>query len=242
MPKKEENDLEKTLVHEDIYAYVDPIDEYISVKTGSTMDFVNDSRNGVVDQGEFIVTCKSGEVTKLVINDGNKNVEFVIGLKIGEKAKLDFRNNHFSKAGELFFSNDIIDLQDDKENIITVTLEGGEAEVEYTYEKATEVFTDITFLESINVDETKETIKKTLANGKEKFIKSTKKTYSFSINGIWNRDEIGKFIDAFRLRLVDENGNPLETLAYCVVDSKGRSSSSGGDLTYTVSGSCQKIY
>ena len=234
--------MEKTLVHEDIYAYVDPVDEYNIIKTGSHLEFLNDSRNEVVDQGEFIIICKSGHITKIVINDGYKDIEIPIDLNIGEGIKLDFRNNHFIKSDKLFFLDDIISLKDNKENVISIMTEGGDAEVSYKYKKATETSNDLMFFEGVNVDETRESIKKTLMNGTEKFIESAKKTYSFSINGIWNQDEISKFVDVFRLRLVDEEGNALETLAHCVVESKGRSSSSGGDLTYTISGSCQKIY
>lgn len=235
--------MEKTLVHEDVFVYVDPITEISDSKTAANaFTFANNALNEMADLGIFTLTVNSGSYSKVVITAGNKSSTFNVPLAAGEKMTLDFRNLHFSKGSAMYFADDIPSLVDNSNSNITVTLTGtGSATIIRKYLKAQTNNNDIWFVESLSVDTSIEQTKKTLYNGQEKTLKSEKKVHSFSINGIWSETEVSKFTEKFRLRLVDEDARKLDTLLNCTKSSIGKSSSSGGDLTYSISGSCEKI-
>lgn len=235
--------MEKTLVHEDIYAYIDPIKDKVESGKGTFIEFVNDARESVVDNGVFNITITSGSFSKLVLNDGYKDIEIIGNFSLNSFWVLDFRNMHFTKDGSLFFIEDVFDLKDNEYNVLTLEFTGtGEAEVDYMFRGLEESSSDLMYLESLSIDSSLERQKKILLTGQEKILNSEKKVHSFSINGLWNQQEIAKFTDNFRIRLVDEEGTKLETLANCYKNSVGKSSSSNGDLTYAISGSCEKIF
>lgn len=239
------NPLGPTLVHEEIYVYIDPITEVTETQTASnSFTFVNNSLEEIADLGVFDIEVLSGSYSKVVITAGNnKTSTFNIALTTGNKMKLDFRNIHFLKGAELLYAEDIPYLADNSNSNITITLTGtGSANITRKYEKAQVNNSDLWFLESVSIDTNYERPKKILLTGQEKTLKGEKKVHSFSINGIWSQDEISKFTEKFRMRLVDEEARKLNTLANCVINSSGRSSSSGGDLTYAISGSCEKIF
>jgi hypothetical protein len=235
---------ELTLVHEDIYVYVDPIAETSENKTAAnSFSFSNDSTEQVAELGVFTIDILSGSYTKLTIAAGGKTATFNTAMATGNKLVLDFRNMNFKKGSTLLFADDIPVVTDNATTTITVTLTGtGSAKVTRVYEKATTNNNDIWFVEGVSVDTSFERPKKTFLSGEEKVLKGEKKVHSFSINGIWNRAEVSKFTDKFRLRLVDIDGSKLETLASCRKESVAKSSSSNGDLTFTISGSCEKIF
>lgn len=207
--------MEKTLVHEDIYLYVDPITEISDVKTAAnSFTFINNAISEIADLGTFDIEIVSGSYTKVVINSGNKTATFNVQLTTGNKLTLNFRDFYFAKGTTLVFSDDIPVLADNANSNITITLTGtGSAKVTRKYNKAQTNNNDVWFLDSFSVDTSVERVKKTLLSGKEKNIKGEKKVHSFSINGLWNQVEISKFTNLFRIRLVDENGVKLETLA-----------------------------
>lgn len=245
-----------TLYHEDIYIYIDPVTEVTDTQTANnSFDF--DTTLQVVDLGGstdltpteqaadlgiFEIEIKAGSYKKVVISAGNKSSTFNIDLIIGDKLILDYRNLHFSKGNQLLFTDDIPVIYDNAQGNITIELTGsGVATVSRTYEYAQTNNLDLMFVESLSVDTSIERAKKVFLNNQEKTLKGEKKSHSFSINGLWSQDEISKFTDKFRLRLVDEGGNKLETLSNCRVNSDGKSSSSNGDLTFAISGSCEKL-
>lgn len=236
--------MKKTLIHEDIYVYVDPIIEITDAKTAaSSFTFVNDAIEQIADLGTFEIEILSGSYTRVVITVGDKKSTFNTTLTVGNKMNINFRDLHFIKGSTLVFTDDIPVLADNTTNNITIALTGtGSAKITRKYNKAQVNNNDIWFLESFSIDTSIEQAKKTLLTGQEKILKSEKKVHSFSINGLWSQEEISKFTNLFRLRLVDEDGVKLETLTNCVINSTGKSSSSGGDLTYTISGSCEKIF
>lgn len=233
-----------TLLHEDIYVYIDPITEATESETAAnSFSFDNDAVEQVADLGIFEIEVLSGSYSKVVITSGDKSSTITKALAIGDKLILDFRNIHFSEGGEMIFVDDIPVLDSNTSSSISIALTGtGSAKVTRKYFKAQVNNNDIWFLESVSVDTSYERPKKILLSGQEKTLKGEKKVHSFSINGIWSQDEISKFTNVFRMRLVDEEGNKLETLANCVINSSGKSSSSGGDLTYAISGSCEQIF
>lgn len=234
-----------TLVHEDIYVYVDPIievTETIKDVIGSCL-FTNEATEQIADLGIFEINFSSGNFTQLVITVGNKIATFNETFSTGNKVVLNFRDLVFTKDGALIFCDDIPTLTDNSEEEILVNLTGtGYVQITRTYKQARQSDNDVWFVESLSVDTNIEHLKKTLISGKEKTINSEKKVHSFSINGLWSQEEVSKFTDLFRIWLVDEEGVRLETLANCRVDSINRTSSSGGDLTYAISGSCEKIF
>lgn len=235
--------MEKTLVHEDIYAYIDPITETEDKKAGNSVSFINDAREGIADNGRFYITVISGSLTKIDISDGYKTLNINQSLSLGDSLLLDFNNMVFKKNEILFFLDDFIELNDNEYHVINVNITGtGTFETTYTFMKIEQNFEDVMYLEGISVETSIDRPKKTLLSGKEKTLKGEKKVHSFSINGLWNQDEISKFTSIFRMRLVDEEGTKLNTLANCRINSNGKSSSSGGDLTFSISGSCEEIF
>lgn len=234
-----------TLMHEDIYVYVDPIIPVSETKTATnTFTFANDAVEQVSDIGIFTINVSSGDYTKVVVKVGDKTTTINVPLTAGETFVANFRDLYFSKDDSIYFpTDDIVELKDNSKEDIVITLTGsGSATVERMYNKAQINDNDVWFVDSISVDHSFEQTKKVLYDGSEKNVRNEKKTYSFSINGLWSQKEIDKFTDLFRVRLVDEEGTKLETLANCTVNSLNYSSSSGGDFTYAISGSCEKIF
>ena len=238
-------DANVTLVHEDIYVYVDPVQEITDTKTAANdFTFTNDAIEQTADIGVFELTVMSGNYSNVVITIGNKTSTINVALAAGEKMVLDFRNRHFMKGGSMYFvDNDIGNLNDNDIGDISIALTGtGSVEITRRYEKAQLNNNDIWFLESVSVDTSYERPKKIIYNGQEKNLKGEKKVHSFSINGLWSQDELRKFANKFRMRLVTEDGVKLETLANCAIGSISKNSSSGGDFTYAISGSCEQIF
>lgn len=232
-----------TLVHEDIYVYVDPIKEKQWTLKGNDIDFSNYSNNQIVDPGVFNITVTSGSYDSLVITTRYNSLTLSMPLPEGSELVLDFTNKHFILDGSQIFLDNLIELKDDDYSNINLSFTGtGEKETTYSYFAAEENFDDVYFVESIDVTESTPSTKRTNVKGSTKLIPNAKKDYSFSINGLWNAVELSKFPELFRLRLTDEEGTLLETLSHCRIDDKKKSSSSGGDYTYSISGVCEKIF
>jgi hypothetical protein len=233
-----------TLVHEDIYVYTDPITTVVETKTGTTFEFTNNATENIIDPGILEITVASGSFTKVNFTVGEQQMNITVPLTVNDKLVLDFRNNIFKKNGSLIFTDNILSFEDDSYVIINLTLTGtGQSSVTYTFDTSIAQYDDLAFLESLSADESFEFKSRTNIKNQKQIKGDVAKTYSFSLSMLWNDEQSINFPDTFRLRLTDEDGNKLETLAGCRVTSirKG-SSSNGGDYTFEVSGSCEKIY
>jgi hypothetical protein len=233
-----------TLVHEDIYVYTDPLTTVVEMKTGTSFEFTNNATENIIDPGIFELTVTSGSFTKVNFTVGEQQMNITVPLVVNDKLVLDFRNNIFKKNGSLIFTDNILSFEDDSYTIINLTLTGtGQSSVTYTFDTFIAQYDDLAFLESLSADESFEFKSRTNIKNQKQIKGDVAKTYSFSLSMLWNDEQSINFPDTFRLRLTDEDGNKLETLAGCRVTSirKG-SSSNGGDYTFEVSGSCEKIY
>ncbi|QJT70412.1 hypothetical protein [Microcystis phage MaeS] len=233
-----------TLVHEDIYVYIDPITEVsVNLTAANSFTFSNTATEQIADLGVFTIDIVSGSYTKLVITAGGKSATFNIAMATGNQLVLDFRNNHFKKGTTLLFADDLPILTDNTTENITITLTGtGSTKVTRVYERVTLNNNDIWFVEGVSYDTNIERLSKKLVNGTEKTIKGEKKVHSFSINGLWSKTEVDKFSSKFRMRLVDDQAIKIATLANCYRNGDNRASSAAGDFTYTISGTCEKIF
>lgn len=236
-----------TLVHEDIYVYIDKIEEIIKSKTGAnTFAFSNDSKRQIADPGIFYIEIKEGEYNSLSIEGKYNTVTLTKPLPKGTIILLDFRNSHFKVNGEIVFLDDVFRVQDDDYQEVALHLSGqGEAKVKYFYLSAVENDSDLFFCTSLDVTEAVDIIKGTNVKNQTKLLKTAKKDYTWSINGLWNRDEIGKFASGtkfLRLRFIDEEQNHLETLSNCFVSNVQRGSSEDADYAYSISGTCEGIF
>lgn len=233
-----------TLVHEDIYVYTDPLNTIVETKTGTTFEFTNNATENIIDPGVFEIKVTSGSFTKVNFTVGEQQLAITIPLVTNDKLVLDFRNNIFKKNGSLVFADNALSFEDDSYTIINLTLTGtGQSSVTYTFDTFIAQYDDLAFLESLSADESFEFKTRTNIKNQKQVKGDATKTYNFSLSMLWNDEQSTEFPEVFRLRLTDEDGNKMETLAGCRVNSirKG-SSSNGGDYTFEVSGTCEKIY
>ena len=233
-----------TLVHEDIYVYVDEMVTKKVIKIGKDFSFTNDSLEGIADLGLFEIEITQGNFTGMIISFADQSLTINLPLVIGDKVTLDFRTNTFKKNGTRFYTDNILVLEGNSYTTINVSFLGtGQSEVTYSYNRYEEQSDDLMFVDSISAEENIEYQSRTNIKNKQQYIKGSKKTYSFSISTLWTEEQETVIPDEFRLRLTDEDGNNLEILAGCRVTSKRKgSSSNGGDYTFEISGSCEKIY
>jgi hypothetical protein len=233
-----------TLVHEDIYVYVDPIEENSITKTGSSIKFVNDSTNKVSDLGVFDITITSGSFSNLTITTPLGTLNTGIPFALNDHIVLDFRELHFTKNGTLIFLEDAIELGNNDISDIDLSFVGtGSATVKYSHTKVIPSNVDLYFCESLDYGEAISRLSKVNIKNETKVLKGEKKDYSFGINGLWNDGELNKFSPEFNLRLVDEEGKKIDILSGCRIDSSNKSSSSGGgDFSYSLSGIFKKIF
>ncbi|MEC3606307.1 hypothetical protein P9126_04740 [Bacillus glycinifermentans] len=236
-----------TLVHEDIYVYIDKIEEQIQSFSG-TSEFVlsNIAYKSIVDQGVIEINATSGSYTSLSLSDGTETLSINQPLSAGDKVVVDLRERFYTLNGAPFLLDGFLELEDDKENTLTLSLTGaGTTEVKYKRNQVVENQMDLYFCTGIDISDNREIVKRTNVKGETKIYKTAKKEYQWSINGLWNDTEIQKFNSSsglFRLRLVDEDGVEMEKLANCVISSFQKNSSDSGDYTYTLNGNCEKIF
>jgi len=233
-----------TLVHEDIYVYTDPLNTVVETKTGTSFEFVNNATENIIDPGIFEITVTSGSFTKINFTIDEQQMDITVPLTANDKLVLDFRNNIFKKNGSLVFTDNVLSFEDDSYTIINLTLTGiGQSSVTYTFDTFIAQYDDLAFLESLSAEKSIEFQSQTNIKNQKRIKGKGVETYSFSLSMLWNEEQSVDFPESFRLRLTDEDGNKLETLVGCRVTSirKG-SSSNGGDYTFEISGSCEKIY
>jgi hypothetical protein len=235
---------EITLVHEDIYVYIDPIVLSKQNGQGKEVTFTNDNRYGANSLGRLRIKA-NGRIDSITLNIGGR--EFIIkkSLSNGQIMTLDFDNNHFKRGDEIFFLNEKLLAKENSFFTISSLVSGqGDGVFEYEYRKPQRNDCDLLFCESIDVDHGPEVSTKTNIHGINSYRDLGTRGYTWGISGIWNQEEIKKFSSPtgmFRLRLVDEDGRNLEVLMNCTINNKSKSSGEGGDYAYTIGGVCEDI-
>jgi hypothetical protein len=233
-----------TLVHEDICVYLDYMISQSLKKTGKNLTFINDSIEGIANLGTFEIEVTQGSFARFTITIDTQVMTFNVPLVVGDKLSVNLDNNIFKKNGSLIFTDSVLTLEDDSYVTIKVDFVGdGIAAATYFYKYYEKRTDDLMFVDSLSYDRSVEYASRAKINNKKKRVSKGKDTYSFSISLIWNEDQAELIGDEFRLRLIDEEGKPIETMAGCVITSERKgSSSNGGDFTYEISGSFEKIY
>ena len=236
-----------TLIHEDIYVYVDKIEENIQTLSGANnFALTNNSTQSIVDKGLVEIVVNSGSYTGLTLSDGTNTLTITKPLPTGSLIEIDLRNNSYKVDGSLFLFDTVLELKDDFNNALNLVITGtGTATVKYKRNLVVVNNNDLYFCTGLDVSQENDVVYKTNIKGEIKLRKGEKKTFKFGINGLWNETELDKFESGsgmFRLRLVDEDGVELEKLVNCVIASFQKGSSDGGDYTYSLNGSCEKIF
>lgn len=242
--------MELTLTHEEIYVYIEEIKEQTYTTTAtSSCTLVNDSTNMIADSGiiEIIIDSGSFSAIKLTGSDG-RIINVKRSLIVGSKITLDLRNMIGYIGDDVILFDNYITFEDNNNsNSLTLNLTGsGSFTVNYTRKQVARKIEggDLMFCEGMDISTELQHTSTTDIHGKEKVFESDKKTYSWSINGLWNRNSFNSFktdSGEFSIRTMSEEGNDLEYLYNCTISSVSKSSSSSGDYTYNISGKCLKI-
>ena len=236
-----------TLVHEDIYLYIDRLEEQKQIINSTTnATLINDSRQSVVDPGVITITVTSGSYTGVTVSSETDTLSIYKPLATNDVLVLDLRNRRYTLNGTPLFCDAVLDLKDDTFNIINISFTGtGNANIEYTRNQVVLNNSDLYFCTGLNVNQNEEILKTTNIKGKTRNRKTAKKEFTWGISGLWNETELKKFESStglFRFRLVDEEGTELETLANCMISSFQKSSSEDNDFTYSLDGTCEAIF
>ncbi|AKC02673.1 hypothetical protein CPT_Stills45 [Bacillus phage Stills] len=233
-----------TLVHEDICVYLDYMISQSLKKTGKNLSFINDSIEGIANLGRFEIEVTQGSFARFTITIESQIVTFNVPMTVGDKISLDLDKNIFKKNGSLIFTDSVLTLEDNSYVNVNLDFVGdGIAAATYFYKYYEKRTDDLMFVDSLSYDRSVEYASRTNIKNQKKRIGKSRDTFSFSISLIWNEDQAELIDDEFRLRLIDEEGYPIETMAGCVITSERKgSSSNGGDFTYEISGSFEKIY
>ncbi|AKA61475.1 hypothetical protein CPT_Stahl47 [Bacillus phage Stahl] len=233
-----------TLVHEDICVYLDYMISQSLQKTGKNLSFINDSIEGIANLGRFEIEVVQGSFARFTIKIETQTITFNTPLVVGDKLSIDLDKNIFKKNGSMIFTDAILTLEDNSYVNINVDFVGdGTAAVTYFYKYYEKRTDDLMFVDSLSYDKSIEYSSRTNIRNEKKIVGNKKETFSFSLSLIWNEDQAELIDDEFRLRLIDEEGFPIETMAGCIITSERKgSSSNGGDFTYEISGSFEKIY
>ncbi|AGY48731.1 hypothetical protein Staley_48 [Bacillus phage Staley] len=233
-----------TLVHEDICVYLDYMISQSLQKTGKNLSFINDSIEGIANLGRFEIEVVQGSFARFTIKIETQTITFNTPLVVGDKLSIDLDKNIFKKNGSMIFTDAILTLEDNSYVNVNVDFVGdGTASVTYFYKYYEKRTDDLMFVDSLSYDKSIEYSSRTNIRNEKKIVGNKKETFSFSLSLIWNEDQAELIDDEFRLRLIDEEGFPIETMAGCVITSERKgSSSNGGDFTYEISGSFEKIY
>ena len=238
---------EITLMHEDIYVYIDKVRENRQLVTGNTlMTITNDATGMVADYGKMIFTVISGNYTKITLSCNGRQLNVYEYITTNNTVEIDLRNKCGKLNGRHFLLDNYITLFDDAINTIKVTLTGsGTINCEYIHNAVINNNNDLYYCQSLNVGKTKEIHSKTNVKGRKILLKTDKKSFNWSINGLWNSEEIDKFnsdTGMICIRVIDIDGNVLDNLANCLITSVSKDSSEGGDYTYAISGECMDIF
>lgn len=236
-----------TLVHEDIFIYIDKLEEITDTLSGaSDFSLTNDATGSIVDYGLLYITVNSGSYEALTLSSDLNSVDIIQPLTEGDSMVLDLRNKRYTLNGSVFFIDDYLMLEDDANNTLSLSFFGsGDLEVNYTRNQCVTNDNDLMFCSSLSHNDNSDIITKTNVKGQVKYLKTAKKTYTWDISVLCNDTELEKFESSsgyLRFRLVDEEGMDLGKLSNCVVASIQKSSSDGGDYTCSLSGSFEKFF
>jgi hypothetical protein len=236
-----------TLVHEDIYVYIDKIEEKMNTLSGiNTFDFSNDSTDSIVDPGVVEIIAKSGSYESLSMYAGFNTITINKPLSEGDIMVLNLRDRFYTLNGVPFLLDGALQMENDTNHTLSLSFVGsGGLDVTYRRNQVFENDMDLFFCTGLDVSQNNEIIKSVNIKAETKVRKTAKKDYQWSINGLWNDTELQKFESSsglFRLRLVDEDGLGLEKLANCVIASFQKGSSDSGDYNYALNGSFDKIF
>jgi hypothetical protein len=236
--------MDLTLVHEDICVYLDYQVTQSLKRSGKNITFVNDSIDGIANLGSFHIKVTEGVVDSFNITLDDQLLFFNVPLIPNDIVELDLDRKIYKKNGSMIFTDTYLSLEDNSYKNLVVNFTGtGIAEVTYSYNYYEQREDELIFVDSLSYDRSIEYSQRTNVKNKKNFIGKGKDTYSFSVSLLWNEEQAELISDNFRLRFLDEEGNHLDTLAGCRITSERKgSSSNGGDFTYEISGSCEKIY
>ena len=225
-------------MHEDIYVYVDNLITEEYKKTGDNVSF-NDTWY-FVRKGRLKITL-GGSVTSLTVKINESNAVFNFTGKVGDVLDLNFENMVFKLNGKLIFLSSYNAPANTE--VVKISLSFGTGSHQFSYFGLKEVRnnSDIDFCTSLDYSYSSEKLKRTLINNDTIDIGIAKPEYSWSINGLWNNEEVSKFGELFNLRFIDEEAKPMVRLIGCTNDSFKNGSSDSGDLTYSLSGKFKKI-
>ncbi|WP_257064278.1 hypothetical protein [Priestia megaterium] len=236
-----------TRVLEDIYVYIDKVQEITDTLSGaSNFSLTNDSIGGIVDYGVIEIIVNSGIYDGLTISSNFNTMEISKPLAEGDSLLLDLREEFYTLNGSVFFIDDRLVLEDDVNNTISLAFSGtGDLQVNYTRRQIITNNDDLYFCTGFDMTDNSEIIKSVNIKAQTKIRKTAKKDYQWSINGLCNDQELQKFQSdsgLFRLRLIDEEGVEMQKLANCSIASFQQGASDGGDYTYSLNGSFEKIF
>jgi|SRR5690625_1448100 len=232
-----------TLMHEDIYVYIDEIKWSNDAKEGKEIEFIHDksvsNRLGVLD-----IEIAEGEFDSLTVSTDVGSATLSKEMKSGDEIILDFYNASFRLNSQVIFMNSLLEV-DKSEQPITLSFTGeGNAVVFYRQLFAPRNDNDLLFCESLNITTAHVISNRVDIKGNVTNRYAHLESHDWSLGGMWNSDEIQKFhteTGLFNLRFIDEMGNELYTLKRCIINNYGRESSESSDFNFSVSGVCKEI-
>ena len=236
---------EITLMHEDIYIYIDSINNYPQYVEGTgTLSIANDSTGIKADYGKMDITVISGTMNGLLLSCNGKEISFDCSLTAGGTMMISLEDNYYTVNGVKKLSGDRIELSDNKINSMKLTITGdAKIQVEYFHNRSVNNSGDLMFCESFSVKSDFDRTEYVNIHGQKRYSVNEKRTHTWDINGIWNSEEFEKFnAGSFSIRLVDIDGGLLELLTDCKVKSINKSSSDMSDYVYQISGTCEEIF
>lgn len=235
--------MEKTLVHEDIYVFIDKVENYLQTKNGKEVTVTNNTKDTYADIGIARVTFTSGDATQVKVACNGRTITIKGSFAVNTYIDIDFRKKLYKYNGQVGLLDNYIELVEGTNNSIvftsTITMK-----VEYIYLAPSVNNMDLMFCTSVDVTTNLESLSFKDLRGKTINYKTDTKTHQWSINVIWNDEEEGKFLaptGLLRIRLIDLDGRSLETLCNCLINSIQKSSSDSGDYTLSISGVCDTI-
>lgn len=238
---------EITLMHEDIYIYIDEISNLTQHVGGSgTLTIVNDATGMKAHGGEMEITATSGSATAISLSCNGNTLTINRTVDTGQTLFLSLEKNYHTLNGTRYLNAERLNFTDNAVNQITVTVTGdANVEIDYTSNRVVYNNDSLTFCDSISYNSDFQRSSFVNVKGVTRFAGSEKRTYSWDINGLWNSEEFGKFdsgTGSFSIRLIDIDGGLLEILANCTINSIKKSSSDSSDYTYQISGNCLEIF
>jgi hypothetical protein len=225
-------------MHEEIYVHVDNLITEEYKKTGDNVSFDDDWY--FVRKGLLKITL-GGSVTTLTVKVNEGTAVFNLAGKAADVLELNFEKMIFKLNGKLIFLNSYIAPANTDKVKLSCSFGQGSHQFSYFGLKEVRNENDINFCTSLDYNYSTEKQRRTLINNETIDVGIAKPEYSWSINGLWNNEEVSKFGELFNLRFIDEEAKPMVRLIGCTSDSFKNGSSDSGDLTYSLSGKFKKI-